>query len=170
MLSEGIKYPSPRPSRRVDLENRITGSKITTADEPGRGKRPGPGCAKTHLQGYQNRRLRRKSPFSFGNLVKAAKKVASGTHPAQGMPWQASPPRPHPTDNGTPAQPQSQTMGAARRGPPGSESLGADSQVRSCMTAQAWGSGVEYRQQTKHKTKVLVLETAGTSMPFSLKM
>lgn len=122
------------------------------------------------VQGWKRKRLRRKSPFSFGNLVKAAKKVASGTHPAQGMPWQASPPRPHPTDNGTPAQPQSQTMGAARRGPPGSESLGADSQVRSCMTAQAWGSGVEYRQQTKHKTKVLVLETAGTSMPFSLKM
>ena len=36
--------------------------------------------------------------------------------------------------------------------------------------AHAWGSSVEYRQQTKHKTKVLVLETAGTSMPFSLKM
>ena len=35
------------------------------------------------------------------------------------------------------------------------------------MTAQAWGSSVEYRQKKrrKHKTQVLILETAGTSMP-----
>ncbi len=97
-------------------------------DEPGREKRPGPGCAKTHLQGDQNKQLRRKSSFSFGNLVKAAKKVASGTHPAQGLPWQAVSAMTSSTYNDTPAQPQPQAMGAARRDPRGSEMLGRDRQ------------------------------------------
>ena len=48
--------------------------------------------------------------------------------------------------NGTPAQPQSQTMGAARRDPRRGEIPGAQRQLRSSTAAQAWGSSVEYRQ------------------------
>ena len=49
--------------------------------------------------------------------------------------------------NGTPAQPQSQTMGAARRDPRRGEIPGAQCQLRSSPAAQAWGSSVEYRQK-----------------------
>ena len=49
--------------------------------------------------------------------------------------------------NGTPAQPQSQTMGAARRDPRRGEIPGAQCQLRSSPAAHAWGSSVEYRQK-----------------------
>ena len=49
--------------------------------------------------------------------------------------------------NGTPAQPQSQAMGAARRDPRRGEIPGAQCQLRSSPAAQAWGSCVEYRQK-----------------------
>ena len=49
--------------------------------------------------------------------------------------------------NGTPAQPQSQTMGAARRDPRRGEIPGAQCQLRSSPAAHAWGSCVEYRHK-----------------------
>ena len=67
--------------------------------------------------------------------------------------------------NGTPAQPQSQTMGAARRDPRRGEIPGAQCQLRSSPAAYAWGSSVEYRQHDGFigKPRSQVSEVAGAA-------
>ena len=67
--------------------------------------------------------------------------------------------------NGTPAQPQSQAMGAARRDPRRGEIPGAQRQLRSSPAAYAWGSSVEYRQHDGFigKPRSQVSEVAGAA-------
>ncbi len=67
--------------------------------------------------------------------------------------------------NGTPAQPQSQAMGAARRDPRRGEIPGAQRQLRSSPAAHAWGSSVEYRQHDGFigKPRSQVSEVAGAA-------
>ena len=71
LSSEGIKCPSSPAQPGAHLENRITGSKITTADEPGREKRPGPDaprptCKMTKESGYKEKALSLLKPCQSG--------------------------------------------------------------------------------------------------------
>ena len=53
--------------------------------------------------------------------------------------------------NDTPAQPQPQAMGAARKDLRGSEILGRDAKSGAVYAALAWGSSVEYGQTIRNQ-------------------
>jgi len=121
----------------------ISGNWITSADEPWREESdaedaPGP-PVEVRESGRGNN--------SPGGLLSKGQKIrcpAVPVHPKAAVAGCFA--MPSSAYNGTPAQPQSQTMGAARRDPRRGEIPGAQRKLRSSPAAYAWGSSVEYGQ------------------------
>ena len=140
----------------------IPGNWITSADEPWREESdaedaPGPPV--------EARESERGKAFSPEASIKGPKIRCSAVpvHPKAAVAGCLA--MPSSAYNGTPAQPQSQTMGAARRDPRRGEIPGAQCQLRSSPAAHAWGSSVEYRQKDDFigKSRFQISEVAGVA-------
>lgn len=122
----------------------ITGNWITSADKPWERKSDSEDAPRPPVEAESQKG---RTP-SLQRLLSKTAKVrcpAVPVHPKAAVASCIA--TPSPAYNGTPAQPQSQTMGAAWRDPRRGEIPGVRSQPQSSFAAQAWGSSVEYRQQ-----------------------
>ena len=140
----------------------ISGNWITSADEPWREESDAEDAPGPPVEARESGRGNI-SPWRL--LSKGLKRRCSAVpvHPKAAVAGCLA--MPSSAYNGTPAQPQSQTMGAARRDPRRGEIPGAQCQLRSSPAAHAWGSSVEYRQKDDFigKSRFQIAEVAGVA-------
>ena len=138
----------------------IPGNWITSADEPCREESDAEDAPGPPVEARESGR----GNISPGRLLSKGLKIrcsAVPVHPKAAVAGCLA--MPSSAYNGTPAQPQAQTMGAARRDPRRGEIPGAQCQLRSSPAAHAWGSSVEYRQKDDFIKKVKISEVTGAA-------